>query len=119
MTRVFLFFKLVNQNRKGVNYHQKDESSSTFTSVKKTSSLDNIFTFRDSENILKKTPLRFFTSLKRIGKKTRNFDTRFREHDQSVEMNAQGPFLFFRSTKNLKNELPHGQYCSFLSLQKF
>ena len=35
-------------------------------------------------------------------KKTQKFDTRFREHDQSVEMNAQGRFPFFRSTKNSK-----------------
>ena len=40
-------------------------------------------------------------------KKTQSFDTSFREHDQSVEMNAQGPFPFFRSTKRSKNELPH------------
>ena len=52
-------------------------------------------------------------------KKTQDFDTKFREHDKSVEMNAQGPFPFFRSMKKSKNKLPHGQYCSFLSLQNF
>ena len=52
-------------------------------------------------------------------KKTRNFDTRFWEHDQSVEMNAQGPFPFFRSAKKVKNELPHRKYYSSLSLQFF
>ena len=94
-------------------------------SMKKTSSLDNIFTFRESEKSLKKTPIGFFYMIKRFykpeknQKKTQNFDTRFRERDHSVKMNTQGPFLFFRSTKNSKNELPHRDYCSFMSLQKF
>ena len=44
---------------KGVNYHQKYDSYSNFTSVKKTSSLDNIFTFKESEKSLKKTPSSF------------------------------------------------------------
>ena len=35
-------------------------------------------------------------------KKTRNFDTRFREHDQSIEMNAQGPFSFAEVRKSQK-----------------
>ena len=39
-------------------------------------------------------------------KKTQNFDSRFREHDQSVKMNAQGPFPFFRSMKNSKMNFP-------------
>ena len=74
-------------------------------SVKKTTALDNLFTFRESENSLKKTPIGFFCAMNRFyeteknQKKTRNFDTRFWEHDQSVRMNAQGPFPFFRSTK--------------------
>ena len=69
-------------------------------SMKKTSALDNIFTFRESEKSLKKTPIGFFYVMRRFynpkknQKKTQNFDTRFWEHDQSVEMNAQEPFLF-------------------------
>ena len=35
-------------------------------------------------------------------KKTRNFDTKFQEHDQSVEMNAQGPFSFSKVQKSRK-----------------
>ena len=80
-------------------------------SVNKTSSLDNFFTFRESEKSLKKTPLGFFYAMnmfyepEKNRKKTRNFDTRFREHDQSVEMNAQGPFPFCKSMKNPKTNL--------------
>ena len=33
-------------------------------------------------------------------KKTQNFDTRFWEHDQSVETNAHGPFLFSEVQKS-------------------
>ena len=40
-----------------------------------------------------------FYEPKKNQKKTWDFDTRFREHDQSVKMNAQGPFQFFRSRK--------------------
>ena len=52
-------------------------------------------------------------SPKRIRKKTQNFDTRFREHDQSVEMNAQGPFLLFRSMKKSKIKFPIDNAISF------
>ena len=51
-------------------------------------------------------------------KKARDFDTRFREHDQSVKMNAQGPFSFAEVQK-VKNKLPHRKYYSFLFLQNF
>ena len=33
-------------------------------SVKKTSSLDDLFTFKESEKSLKKTPLRFLSTMK-------------------------------------------------------
>ena len=64
-------------------------------SVKKTSSLDNIFTFKESEKSLKKTPLGIlftmngFNDLEKKEKMTQSFDIRFKEHDQSIEMNAR------------------------------
>ena len=51
--------------------------------MKKTTTLDNIFTFREFKNILKKTPIGFFYAMNRFyepeknRKKTQNFDTRF------------------------------------------
>ena len=77
-----------------------NNSSSALTSVKKTTPLDNIFMFRESKKSLKKTPIGFFYATNRFykpkknQKKTRNFDTRFWEHDQIVKINAQGPFPF-------------------------
>ena len=94
MTRVFLFRNLVNPNQKGVNYHRKDDSSSNFMSVKKTSSLDNLFTFKDSKKSLKKTPLGFlfaisgFNEPKKKQNLTQNFGTGFKEHNQNVEISA-------------------------------
>ena len=70
--------------------------------------LDNLFTFRESEKSLKKNPIGFFYAMKRFyepiknQKKTQNFDTRFWEHDQSVKMNTQGPFLFSKNRKKSK-----------------
>ena len=81
--------------------------------MKKTSALENIFTFRDFQKSLKKTPIGFFCMMNKFYepeknlKKTWNFDTRFWERDKSVEMNAQGPFPIFRSKKKSKNKLPH------------
>ena len=63
--------------------------------------------------------MKYFYEHEKNQKKTRNFDAGFWECDQSVEMNAQQPFLFFRSTKKSKNEIPHRQYYLFLSLQDF
>ena len=53
-------------------------------SMKKTSSLDNILTFRESEKSLKKTPLGFLFAMNRFNepekeeKMTRSFDTMFK-----------------------------------------
>ena len=58
-----------------------------------------------------------FDEPEKYRKKTQNFDTRFWEHDQSVEMNAQGPFLFFQNYEKVKNELLDRHYCLFLPLQ--
>ena len=52
-------------------------------------------------------------------KMTRSFDTRFKEHDQSIEMNAQLLFQFCGSMKNPKTNLPIDNIVSFLSLQNF
>ena len=94
-------------------------------SVKKKISLENLFIFRECKKSLKETPIGFFYVMsifyepEKNQKKTQNFDSRFWEHDQSVEMDAQGPFLFFRSTEKSKNELPHRQNYLFMSLQDF
>ena len=64
-------------------------------SMKKTSSLDDLFTFKESKKRLKKTPLGFIFAMKEFnefGKKqnlTRNFGTGFKKHDQNVEISAQ------------------------------
>ena len=52
------------ESKKGVNYRRKDDTWITFTSMKKTSSLNNIFTFKESEKSLKKTPLGFLFAMK-------------------------------------------------------
>ena len=41
-----------------------------------------------------------FYELRKIQKWTQTFDTRFKERDQSVIINAHRPFLFYESTKN-------------------
>ena len=55
------YFFIISQSepKKEINYRQKDDSSSTFMSVKKTSFLDNLFTFRESEKTLTNTLLGF------------------------------------------------------------
>ena len=53
-------------SEKGVNYHQGDNSSSTFMSTKKTSSLNNLFTFKEFEKSLKKSPLGFLFTMSRF-----------------------------------------------------
>ena len=74
-------------------------------SVKKTSSLNDIFTFQESEKSLKKTPLGFIFMIKgfyeseKKWKLTQKFGTRFKEHDQSFEISAKGLFPFYESMK--------------------
>ena len=81
-----------------------NESSSALTSVKKTTSLENIFVFKEPEKSLKNTPLGIFHDegfyeSKKNQKMTRKFDAKFGEHDQSVAINAQRLFPFYGSTK--------------------
>ena len=81
------FVNSQSEPKKDINNCWNDNSSSTFTSVKKTTTLDNLFTFRESEKSLKKTPIGFFCTMntfyepEKNQKKTQNFDTRFWEHD--------------------------------------
>ena len=62
--------------------------------MKKTSSLDNLFTFREFEKSLKKTPLGFlfaisgFNEPKKKRNLTQNFGTGFKEHNQNVKISA-------------------------------
>ena len=63
-------------SEKGVNYHQEDDSSGPFTSVKMTISLRNIFTFKESEKSLKMTLLGYLFHEKGFNEpeKEENFD---------------------------------------------
>ena len=61
--------------------------------------------FKESEKDVKRRlhdvslhNVRFYEPGK-IQKQTRTFDTKFREHDQSVVINAHQPFPFYESTK--------------------
>ena len=60
------------QTEKEINYRRKDDSSGTFTSMKKKTALDNLFTFKDSEKILKKTPIGFFYAINRFYEPEKN-----------------------------------------------
>ena len=82
-----------------------NDSSNPLMNVKKTRSLDNIFIFKDPKKSLKKTPLGHFLhnerfyELEKNQKQTQTFDTKFRERDQSVAINAHIIFPFYGSTK--------------------
>ena len=73
--------------------------------MKKSISLEDIFKFKESEKRLKRTPLGFLFMIKEFNesekkqKLTQKFGTRFKEHNQSFEISAQGLFLFYVSTK--------------------
>ena len=72
--------------------------------MKKTSSFDNIFTFKEPEKSLKKNPLGLFSWWEILRawknqKRTQTFDTRFQERDQSVVTNAHRLFPFYGSLK--------------------
>ena len=73
--------------------------------MKNTSLLNDLFTFKESEKRLKKTPLGFLFTMKEFNesekkrKLTRKFGTGFKEHDQNFKISAQGIFPFYASTK--------------------
>ena len=77
-------------------------------SVKKITALDNIFTFRESEKSLKKTPIGFFCAMNKFyePEKNRNFDARFWEHGKRIKTNAHGPFSFSEVRKSQKKNSP-------------
>ena len=67
--------------------------------------LDDLFMFKEPEKYVKRRlhdvslhNVNFYEPGK-IQKWTRNFDTGFKERDQSVVTNAHQPFLFYGSTK--------------------
>ena len=73
--------------------------------MKNTSLLNDIFTFKESEKILKKTTLGFlfakeFNESEKKRKVTEKFGTGFKEHDQNFEISAQGLFPIYESAKN-------------------
>ena len=63
--------------------------------MKKTSSLSNLFIFKESEKSLKKNPLGFLFAMSGFNEPekklnlTRNFGTGFKENDQNVEISAR------------------------------
>ena len=73
--------------------------------MKKTSSLEDIFTFKESKTSLKYTPLGFLLAMEEFNKSekkrklTRKFGTGFKENDQNFKISAQGLFPFYESTK--------------------
>ena len=52
-------------------------------------------------------------------KKTQNFDTRFREHDQSVKMNAKDLFCFSKVWKSQKMNFPIDNTVHFYPCKTF
>ena len=52
------FVTSLSQSRKGLKLYWVDDNSGTFPIMKETSSLENIFKNKESENILKETPPR-------------------------------------------------------------
>ena len=79
--------------------------------MKKTISLDDLFTFKESEKSLKKNPLGFLSTMSRFNEPekkknlTRNFGTRFKEHDQNIEISARRLFPFYGNMKKSKTNL--------------
>ena len=68
--------------------------------MKVSSSLGNLFTFKEFEKSLKRNPLGFLFMIKEFNeyeKKwnfTQKFGIRFKEHDQSFKLSTQGLFRF-------------------------
>ena len=68
--------------------------------------LDDLFMFKEPEKEVKRRlhdvslhNVNFYEPGKKL-KWNRTFDTRFKEHDQSVVTNAHRPFPFYGSVKN-------------------
>ena len=89
---------------------------SLFTSLERIKNgLDDLFVFKEPEKEVKRRlhdvslhNVNFYEHGK-IQKWTQTFDIGFKEHDQSVVINAHQPFSFYESAKN-----PQKNFQSFL-----
>ena len=112
----------LNDSKKGVNYHWIDDLSNTFTSVKESSSVGNLFIFKEPKKRLKMFPrgfpfsYPFYKSEKTIKTYSIPFPWIFNEHDYGMK----GAHKFFQiepEHEKVKKKLYHSQKTSNKALK--